>query len=44
MAYDRLPAQARPDQCVACGQCARKCPQHIDIPGAMAQYAQAMSG
>ncbi len=32
-----IPASAHPDQCRACGKCAAACPQHIDIPGKMAE-------
>ena len=44
MAYDQLSQASRPDRCISCGQCAAKCPQHIDIPAVMARYAQAMVG
>ena len=44
MAYDQLSQASRPDRCISCGQCAAKCPQHIDIPAVMARYAQAMAG
>lgn len=36
MAYDQLSQASRPDRCISCGQCAAKCPQHIDIPAVMA--------
>ena len=26
-----------PDKCVSCGKCMKVCPQHIDIPGKLAQ-------
>lgn len=42
-AYNALPEEQRADQCVTCGQCARKCPQHIDIPAELKNYAQAMT-
>jgi predicted aldo/keto reductase-like oxidoreductase len=29
-----------PSACVGCGSCAKVCPQQIDIPGAMAKFAE----
>lgn len=40
MYLDSLPAQKLPSACVACGSCAAVCPQGIDIPGALAAFAQ----
>lgn len=34
-AYDALPEPSRAHNCVACEQCAKACPQGIDIPGYM---------
>ena len=34
--YDReLPGMRQADHCIGCGQCAKLCPQHIDIPTQM---------
>ena len=41
-AYTAVPESARADRCVACGKCAKHCPQLIDIPERMhfiADYA-----
>ena len=35
MLLDALPEDKRPAACIACGKCAKVCPQSIDIPGAM---------
>jgi hypothetical protein len=35
-----LPQEHQPAACIACGKCAKKCPQTIDIPGVMKQFAQ----
>ena len=34
-----LPDDKRPDACIGCGSCAAVCPQQIDIPGALADFA-----
>lgn len=34
-----LPEGHRPENCIACGLCASRCPQHITIPAHMAEYA-----
>lgn len=39
MSYD---ADHRPDACLGCGSCAAVCPQQIDIPTALADFAQMM--
>lgn len=31
-------------QCVNCGQCVEKCPQHLDIPAGLATAAEALEG
>ena len=36
MRVEALPEDKRPAACVGCGQCARVCPQNIDIPAALA--------
>jgi len=35
MRFDALPLDKRPAACIACGKCARTCPQGIDIPAAL---------
>jgi len=35
MRFDALPLDKRPAACIACGKCARICPQGIDIPAAL---------
>ena len=32
----------QPSDCIGCGACARVCPQQIDIPGALADFAEMM--
>jgi predicted aldo/keto reductase-like oxidoreductase len=34
-----IPEEKRPDNCIGCGECAKVCPQHIDIPGTMKKFA-----
>ena len=38
--YHALDAGQRADNCVACGTCLSKCPQHIDIPKHMKEIAE----
>lgn len=38
-----IPEGLRPSACVACGLCAEKCPQHIDIPGVMKKFAEGIA-
>lgn len=33
------PADKWPTECIGCGECAKVCPQHIDIPGTMTKFA-----
>ena len=35
-----LPEDKRPSACLGCGACAAVCPQQIDIPGALAKFAE----
>ena len=42
MSLERLDDDQRPGRCVSCGQCARKCPQSIDIPGVMEKFNSAL--
>lgn len=41
MRISTLPEDKRPSACVACGSCARVCPQQIEIPKALATLAAA---
>ena len=36
---DAVPENKQPKSCIACGKCTRICPQNIDIPGAMRDFA-----
>ena len=38
---DFLPEGKRPEDCIACGQCAKACPQKIDVPKAMRDFGEA---
>ena len=39
MALAALPEEKRPASCIGCGKCAEVCPQAIDIPGVMSDFA-----
>ena len=39
MRADALPEAKRPEACIGCGQCAAACPQHIDVPAALGDFA-----
>lgn len=39
MGVDVLPDEKKPSACIGCGSCAAVCPQQIDIPGALADFA-----
>ena len=39
MAIDATPKGQRPGDCIGCGACATVCPQSIDIPGTLAEFA-----
>ena len=39
MALSSLPADKQPSACIGCGSCAAVCPQQIDIPGTLADFA-----
>ncbi len=43
MALGALPADKQPSACLGCGSCAAVCPQQIDIPGVLADFAEMMS-
>ncbi|QUI23000.1 aldo/keto reductase [Vallitalea pronyensis] len=38
--YEHLDAKARADQCVSCGECESKCPQHIPIRERLKEMAE----
>ena len=42
MRLEALPEDKRPAACVGCGQCARVCPQNIDIPAALADLNEVL--
>lgn len=43
MAMDAIDKDHQPSACVKCGKCKQICPQHIDIPLAMEEFAAALS-
>ena len=42
MALGAMPADKHPSACIGCGSCAAVCPQQIDIPEALADFAALM--
>ena len=42
MALGAMPADKHPSACIGCGACAAVCPQQIDIPEALADFARRM--
>ena len=42
MALGAMPQDKHPSACIGCGACAQVCPQQIDIPEALADFAQLM--
>ena len=42
MALGAMPAEKHPSACIGCGACASVCPQQIDIPEALADFARLM--
>lgn len=40
MAIGAMPEEKRPAACIACGSCVKVCPQQIDIPGTLANFAE----
>ena len=44
MALSVLPEDKRPSACIGCGSCAAVCPQQIDIPGTLAEFAEKLAG
>ena len=43
MAMERLGESQQPKNCIACGACVRKCPQNIQVPDIMADFAEALT-
>ena len=37
---EELPEEKRPAACIGCGTCANACPQNIDIPGVLKDFAE----
>lgn len=44
MALAAIPADKQPSSCIGCGSCSAVCPQQIDIPGALADFAKMLEG
>ena len=42
MALGAMPPEKHPSACIGCGACAQVCPQQIDIPEALADFARLM--
>ena len=42
MLVGALPDDKKPSACIGCGACAAVCPQQIDIPGTLAEFAEAL--
>lgn len=42
MRVEALPEDKRPSACIGCGKCAKSCPQNINIPQAMKDFAAAI--
>lgn len=40
MAVGTMPEDKRPGACIGCGSCSAVCPQQIDIPAALAEFAE----
>ena len=43
MALGALDDDKQPSSCIGCGSCAAVCPQQIDIPGVLADFAELMA-
>ena len=43
MALSSYPKEKLPSACIGCGSCQAVCPQQIDIPGAMSDFAQKLN-
>lgn len=44
MAISALPEDKHPSACISCGSCAAVCPQQIEIPEALADFAEMLAG
>ncbi len=44
MVLSTFPEDKQPGACIGCGSCAAVCPQGIDIPGALADFAEKLAG
>lgn len=44
MALSALPKEKQPSACIGCGSCQSVCPQQIEIPKAMADFAKKLEG
>jgi predicted aldo/keto reductase-like oxidoreductase len=40
MALAAIDADKQPSACLGCGECAKVCPQQIDIPGTMKKFSE----
>jgi hypothetical protein len=43
MTLEGMGQEHLPSACIGCGACAAKCPQNIDVPAVMAQFAEAIA-
>ena len=43
MAIGALPEDKRPSACIRCGECAKVCPQKIDIPKVMKEFSEGLA-
>lgn len=43
MRIEFMPEDKKPTACIGCGQCTQMCPQNIDVPGALKDFAEKLS-
>ena len=43
MRIEALPEDKKPTACIGCGQCTEICPQHIDVPTELKNFAEALT-